>query len=71
MKEHKLGSPVGNHFKLCGCEVTMDSIKVLTTTFKSVYHLMIFEALFIDVIKPKINTKEERVPQSDALTIKI
>jgi len=53
MKEHKrIGSPVGSHFKACGCEVTMDNIKVLITTYKSVYHLMTLEALFIDAIKP-------------------
>ena len=70
MKEQKrIWSPVGNHFKSCGCEVTMDSIKVLTTTFKSVYHLMTLEELFIDGIKPKLNTKDEF--RSQTLTIKI
>jgi len=70
MKEHKrIGSPVGSHFKACGCEVTMDNIKVLITTYKSVYYLMTLEALFIDAIKPKLNTKDEF--RSRALTIKI
>lgn len=70
LKEHKRnGSPVGNHFRSCECELSIENVKILTTTFKSVYHLMTLEALFIDAIKPGLNTKDEF--RSRALTIKI
>ena len=44
-------------------------MKILMTTFKSVYHLNALEALFIDAIKPGLNTKDDF--RSRLLTIKI
>ena len=56
LREHKRnGSLVGNHFRSCECELSIENVKILTTTYKSVYHLMTLEALFIDAIKPGLN----------------
>ena len=70
MKEHKrITSPVGNHFKACDQMLTMNDVEILTISTKSMAHLMTLEALFIDHLKPEINTKDEY--RSRALTIKI
>ena len=70
IKEHRrIGAPEGNHFKGCGATLTMDDMKVIVTSTKSVYNLMILEALVIRAIKPIINTTDEY--KSRNLVIKI
>ena len=69
-KEHsKSGTPVGNHFIACGVELTMNDIEIIATPKRSNYQLLTLEALFIDEIKPIINSKDEY--RSRKLTIKI
>ena len=59
-KEHsKSGTPVGNHFFACGVELTMNDVEIIATPKRSNYQLMTLEALFIDKIKPIINSKDE------------
>lgn len=70
VKEHKrAGTPVGNHFRACDSNLTMDDVKIIATSRKSNYHLMTLEALCIRTIKPSINTKDEY--KSRTLVIKI
>ena len=70
VREHKRkNSPVGEHFQKCNSELTMENVKVIASTFKSINYLMTLEALFIKDIKPTINTKDEY--RSRALVIKI
>lgn len=59
IKEHsRASSPVGLHFRACDSIVTMDDVKILATA-KFQKQLMILEALFINELKPLINTKDE------------
>ena len=70
LKEHnQKGKPVRNHFDNCKCELTMDDVKIIAMSTKSVYHLMTLEALKIKAIKPDINTRKEY--KRLELTIKI
>ena len=60
MKEHNGKSkPVRRHFEACECEFTMDDVEIIKSSSKSMYHLMILEALLIRSIKPSINTRDE------------
>ena len=60
LKEHnQVGKPVRNHFDKCECELTMDDVKIIARSTKSLYHLMTLEALQIKAIKPDINTRKE------------
>ena len=54
-----IGTPVGNHFKGCGATLTMDDVKRIATSTKSVYNLMTFDAQCIRAIKTTIDTKGE------------
>ena len=69
IKEHqRQSSPVGAHFRLCNVVVTMDDVKIIASTCKTIGHLMTLEAILIDKIKPLLNTKDEY--RSRALVIK-
>ena len=58
VREHKRsGTPVGNHFRGCNKELTMDDVTIIASSTKSVYHLMTLEAILINTIKPIINKK--------------
>ena len=60
ISEHKnANKPVGKHFKECNQSLTMNDVEVLATSIKSSFHLLTLEALFIKIIKPTINTKDE------------
>eukprot|EP00794_Sanderia_malayensis_P010390 gene10390-11471_t len=59
IKEHERNVPVSNHLKNCDCELSMENVLILCSTFKSVYHLMTLEALMINELKPILNTKDE------------
>ena len=68
VKEHsRLSSPVGLHFKTCNSTVSMDDVKILSTA-KTQKQLLILEALFINELKPSLNTKDEY--KSHTLVIK-
>ena len=70
IKEHqRKGSPVGNHFLSCNCDLTMDDVSILANPLRSVTYLMTLEALWINSIKPSLNTKDEY--RSRTLVIKI
>ena len=69
-KEHRRNSsPVGNHFSSCNCTVSIDDVTILAVSLKSVTHLITLEALWINEIKPSLNTKDEY--KSRTLVIKI
>ena len=60
VREHKRrSSPVGSHFVACNTELTMENVKIIASTLKSITYLMTLEALFINDIKPSLNTKDE------------
>ena len=70
IKEHKRkNSPVGIHFDLCKCSLSMDDVCVLGSSSRSITRLMTLEALWINNLKPSINTKDEY--RSRTLVIKI
>ena len=58
-KEHRRSGPVQQHWKECAVDISMDDVSILCTNAKSIYHLMTLEALFINEIKPNLNTKDE------------
>ena len=68
LKEHNR-TVVGKHFAECGCAVTIDNVTVIDKSMKSSTHLMTLEALWIEEIKPSLNTKDEY--KSHQLVIKI
>jgi len=69
IKEHsRQSSLLGNHFKQCNNVLTMDDVSILATA-KSIHQLLVLEALFINDVKPLLNTKDEY--RSHTLVIKI
>ena len=68
LKEHKRPGPVGNHFKECKVELSIDCVSILCVTSRSTFHLMALEALMINELEPVLNTKDEY--RSRALVIK-
>ena len=52
-------APVSLHMKSCGHSLSMDDVSILTTCTKSVVQLMTFEALYINQLKPELNTRDE------------
>ena len=70
IREHnRKSSPVGNHFVQCNVSLTMEYVSILATSLGSLGHLMTLEALWINSIKPEINTKDEY--RSRALVIRL
>ena len=70
LKEHqKPSSAVSKHMKWCRAKCTLDNTSILASTSRGVVHLLTLEALYIEELKPTINTKEEF--RSRTLTIKI
>ena len=67
-KEHKR-SVVGRHFNECGVELTIENVSIIDQSFVSLEYLMTLEALWIEEIKPSLNTKDEY--KSHQLVIKI
>ena len=53
-----LGTLIG-HMKFCGHSLSMDDVSILATCTKSVVQLMTFEALFINQLKPELNSRDE------------
>ncbi|XP_057302874.1 uncharacterized protein LOC130637039 [Hydractinia symbiolongicarpus] len=59
-KEHRRNGPVADHWKECERELSIDDVTILCSNSKSTYHLMTLEALFINQLKPSLNTKDEQ-----------
>ena len=61
LKEHqsRRNQPVFQHFQNCGTELKWKDTEFLATTTRGVPFLETLEALWIEELKPKINTKEE------------
>ena len=69
-KEHRRkATPVGSHFTSCNHNLEMDDVCILAGCVRSVVRLMTLEALWINSIKPSLNTKDEY--RSQTLVIKI
>ena len=62
-------SPVGKHLKECGTSVSIEEVEILASTSRDEWYRLTLEALFIEELKPTLNTKDEY--RSRALTIKI
>ena len=70
IKEHRTKViPVGSQFTLCNHTLEMEDVCILAGCVRSVVRLMTLEALWINFIKPSLNTKEEY--RSRTLVIKI
>ena len=71
INEHsRKSTPVGSHFQLCNkSTISMDSDVEILDNCNSQRQLLIKEALFINSIKPNLNTKDEY--RSHTLVIKI
>jgi len=61
--------PMKSHLSQCNTTLTEEHVEILKSTSRGEAHLLTLEALYIEDIKPTINTKEEY--KSRALTIKI
>ena len=70
IKEHcRKVTPVGSHFTSCNHTLEMDDVCILAGCVLSVVGLMTLEVLWINCIKPSLNTKEEY--RSRTLLIKL
>ena len=70
IREHtKNPGPVKNHLRNCNTTITEEHIDILASTSRGEGYLLTLEALFIQELEPKINTKDEW--RSRTLTIKI
>ena len=70
IREHtKNPGPVKTHLRNCNTTITEEHIDILASTSRGEGYLLTLEALFIQELEPKINTKDEW--GSRTLTIKI
>ena len=70
LQEHrKPSSIVRKHFNTCGTDLNLDCLEVLKSSSRGEPHLLTLEALFIEEMKPAINTKDEY--RSRTLTIRL
>ena len=69
IKEHsRQSSLLGVHFKECNSILSIDDVNILSRA-KSAHQLLVLEALYINQLKPLLNTKDEY--RSHTLVIKI
>ena len=69
-REHtKNPGPVKTHIRNCNTTINEEHIDILASTSRGEGYLLTLEALFIQELEPKINTKDEW--RSRTLTIKI
>ena len=68
-EHHRKATPVSSHFASCNHTLEMDDVRILAGCARSVIGLMTLEALWINSIKPSLNTKDEY--RSRTLVIKI
>ena len=60
IKEHgRKNAPVSIHMRSCQHTLTIDDVTILKACSHSTRHLMTLEALFINQLKPQLNTKDE------------
>ena len=60
IKEHRRkATPVGGHFTSCNHTVEMDDVCISAGCVPSVVRLVTLEALWINSIKPSLNTKDK------------
>ena len=71
LKEHqsRKTQPVYRHFQHCRVKLCLENTEFLAATTRNVAYLETLEALWIEDLKPKINTKEEYKQRS--LTIRL
>ena len=71
LKEHqsRKSQPVYRHFEQCGTKLELENTEFLAATTRNVVFLETLEALWIEELKPRINTKEEYKQRS--LTIRL
>ena len=71
LKEHqqRKSQPVYRHFQQCRTELKLENTEFLAATIKNVVFLETLEALWIEELKPSINTREEYKQRS--LTIRL
>jgi len=68
-KEHMMPSaPVGRHLQQCGARLSIEDTTILASTSRQDWYRLTLEALFIEELRPELNTKEEY--RSRTLTIK-
>ena len=69
-KEHtRPSAPVRQHFDNCAVSLSFDNMDVLKSSARGEAHLLTMEALYIEEMKPVINTRDEY--RSRALTIRL
>ena len=56
------------HMRACQYSLSMDDVTILSSKYKSAIQLMTLEALFINQLRPQLNTKDEY--KSPSLVIK-
>ena len=60
IREHtKNPGPVKTHLRNCNTTITEEHIDILASTSRGEGYLLTLEALFIQELEPKINTKDE------------
>ena len=71
LKEHqqRKSQPVYRHFQQCRTELKLENTEFLAATIRNVVFLETLEALWIEELKPSINTREEYKQRS--LTIRL
>ena len=70
IREHtKNQGPVKTHLHQCKTTITEEHIDILSSTSRGESHLLTLEALYIQELDPKINTKDEY--RSRTLTMRI
>ena len=69
-KEHtRPSAPVRKHFDNCAVSLSFDNMDVLKSSARGEAHLLTMEALYIEEMKPIINTRDEY--RSRALTTRL
>ena len=68
-KEHtRPSAPLRQHFDTCAVSMSFDHMEVLKSSARGETHLLTMEALYIEEMKPAMNTRDEY--HSRALTIR-
>ena len=70
IREHtKNPGPVKTHLRNCNTSITEEHIDILESTSRGEGYLLTLEALFIQELEPKINTKDEWCSRTLAIKI--
>ena len=69
-REHtKNPGPVKTHLSNCNTTITEEHIDILASTSRGEGYLLTLEALYIQELEPKINTKAEQDPDNKDLVV--